>query len=57
MHPPHKYGNANTVTNNHEYYQTLVKNGTANGAASDACLTASYVSVKLEWLHLYEILY
>jgi len=24
MHPQHKLGNANTVANNHEYYQTLI---------------------------------
>jgi len=36
MHPLHKLGNANTVTNSHEYYKTLLnKNGTANGAASN----------------------
>ena len=44
MHPLHKLGNANVVANYHEYYQmTLVKNGTANGAASNAYLTTSYV--------------
>ena len=43
-HPLHKLGNANTGANSHEYYQmTLVKNGTANGAASNAYLTTSYV--------------
>jgi len=47
MHPLHKLGNANTVTNSHEYYKTLLnKNGTANGAASNAYLTTSYVPVK-----------
>jgi hypothetical protein len=46
MHPLHKLGNANTVANYHEHYQTLVKNGTANGAASNAYITASYVPVK-----------
>jgi len=45
MHPLHKLENANARTNNHEYYQTLIKNGTANGAASNAYLTASYVPV------------
>jgi hypothetical protein len=25
MHPLHKLGNANTITNYHEYYQTLLK--------------------------------
>ena len=45
MHPLRKLGNANTVANYHEYYQTLIKNGTDNGAASNAYLTASYVPV------------
>jgi hypothetical protein len=31
---------------NARYYQNLIKNGTANGAASNAYLTASYVPVK-----------
>jgi len=35
-HPLHKLKNANTVANYHEYYQTRIKNGTANGAASNA---------------------
>ena len=47
MHPLHKLGIANTVANYHEYYQTLIKNGTANGAASNAYLTASYVPDKM----------
>jgi len=44
MYPLYKLGNANanTVTNYHEYYQTLTK----NGAASNAYLTASYVPAK-----------
>jgi hypothetical protein len=46
MHPLHKLGNANTIANYHEYYQTLIKNGTANGAASNAYLAASYVPVR-----------
>ena len=45
MHLLHKLGNPNTVANYHEYYQTLIKNGTDNGAASNAYLTASYVPV------------
>jgi len=44
--PPHKLGNANTVANYHKYYHTLLKNGTANGAASNAYLTTSYIPVK-----------
>ena len=51
MHPLHKRGNANTVANYHENYQTLVKNGTDksgtdNRFASDTYLTASYVPLK-----------
>jgi hypothetical protein len=46
MHPLHKLANANTEADYHEYYKTLIKNGTANGAASNAYLTASYVPVK-----------
>jgi hypothetical protein len=42
----HKLGNANTVANYHGYYQTLIKNGTADGATRNACLTTSYVFVK-----------
>ena len=38
MHPFHKRGNANTITDFHEYFQTLFKIGTANGAASNAYL-------------------
>ena len=34
------------ISNYHGYYQTLIKNGTVNGAASNAYLTASYVPVK-----------
>ena len=46
MHPLQKLGNANTVANYHDYYQTLIKNGTADGAASNTYLTASYAPVK-----------
>jgi len=46
MHPLHNLGNANTVANCHDYYQTLIKIGTANRDASNAYLTASYVSIK-----------
>ena len=53
MHPLHKLGNANIVANYHEYYQTLIKNGTANGAASNAYLTTSYVPVNQ--VHNYEV--
>ena len=51
MHPLHKLGNANTIANYHEYYQTLIRNGAAaNGAASNAYLTASYVPVKTKYI-------
>ena len=44
----HKLGNANIIAKDREYYQTLIKNGngTVNGAASNAYLTASYVPAK-----------
>jgi len=32
MHLLHKLGNAKTEANYHAYYQTLIKDGTANGA-------------------------
>ena len=34
-HPLYKLGNSN-IANYHKYYQTLIKNGNANGAASSA---------------------
>ena len=46
MHLLHKLGNAKTEANYHAYYQTLIKDGTANGATSNACLTSSNVSFK-----------
>ena len=46
MHPLHKLGNVNTVANYLKYNQNLIKNGTANGAASNAYLAASYVPVR-----------
>ena len=42
----HKLGDANTIANYHGYYQTLIKNGTANGAASNTYLITSYVPAK-----------
>jgi len=36
MHFLHKLGNATTEANYHAYYQTLIKDSTANGAASNA---------------------
>jgi len=46
MHHLHKLGNASTKANYHEYYQTHIKNGRANEAASNAYLTVSYVPAK-----------
>jgi hypothetical protein len=47
MQPLHKVGNPNSIANYHECYQTLIQNGTVNGAASsNAYLTASYEPVK-----------
>ena len=47
MHLLHKLGNAKTEANYyHAYCQTLIKDGTANGAASNAYLTSSNVSFK-----------
>jgi hypothetical protein len=46
MHLLHKLGNAKTEANYHAYYQTLIKNGTANGAISNAYLTSSDVPFK-----------
>ena len=41
MHLLHKLGNAKTEADYHAYYQTLIKDGTANGATSNAYLTPS----------------
>ena len=46
MHFLHKLGNAKTEANDRAYYQTLIKDGTANVAASNAYLTSSNVSFK-----------
>jgi len=46
MHFLHKLGNAKTVAIYHAYYQTLIKDGTANGAISNAYLTSSDVPFK-----------
>ena len=46
MHLLHKLGNAKTEANYHAYYQTLIKDSTANGAASKAYLTSSDVPFK-----------
>jgi hypothetical protein len=46
MHLLHKPGDANTEANYHAYYQTLIKDGTANGATSNAYLTSSDVPFK-----------
>jgi len=41
MHLLHKLGNAKTEANYHAYYQTLIKDGTANGATSNAYLSSN----------------
>jgi len=46
MHLLHKLGSAKTEANYHAYYQTLIKDGTANGATSNVYLTSSDVSFK-----------
>ena len=47
MHLLHKLGNAKTEANYHAYdYQALTKDGTANGATSNAYLTSSDVPFK-----------
>ena len=43
MHLLQKLGNAKTEANYHAYYLTLIKDGTANGATSNAYLTSSNV--------------
>jgi hypothetical protein len=52
MHLLHKLGNAKTEANYHAYYQTLIKDGTDNGAASNAYLTSSNVSFKTKCIIL-----
>jgi len=52
MHPLHKLGNANTVANYHVYYQTLTKNGTINGEARNAYLTASSVPIRTKCINI-----
>jgi len=46
IHLLHKLGNAKTEANYRAYYQTLIKDGTANGATSNAYLTSSNVPFK-----------
>jgi hypothetical protein len=46
MHFLYELGNAKTEANYHAYYQTLIKNGTANVAISNAYLTSSDVPFK-----------
>jgi len=52
MHLLHNLGNAKTEANYHAYYQTLIKDGTANGATSNAYLTSSIVSYKTKCIIL-----
>ena len=42
----HKLGNAKTEASYRAYYQTLIKDGTANGATSNAYLKSSNVPCK-----------
>ena len=42
----YKLGIAKTEANYHAYYQTLIKDGPANGATSNAYLASSYVPFK-----------
>jgi hypothetical protein len=46
MHFLHKLEIAKTYANYHANYQTLIKDGTANGATSNAYLTSSYIPFK-----------
>ena len=55
MHFLHKLGNAKTEANYHAYYQTLIMDGTANGAASNAYLTSSDVPLKTKCIIMKEI--
>ena len=56
MHLLHKLGNAKTEANYHVYYQTLIKDGSANGATSNAYLTSSNVPFKTNvQMYHYEI--
>jgi len=48
MHLLHKLGNAKTEANYRAYYQTLIKDGTANGATSNTYLTSSDVPFKTQ---------
>jgi hypothetical protein len=52
MHLLHKLGSAKTEANYHAYYQTLIKDGTANGATSNAYLTSSDVPSKTKCIIL-----
>ena len=52
MHLFHKLGNAKTEANYHAYYQTLIKDGNANGATSNAYLTSSNVSFKTKCINM-----
>jgi hypothetical protein len=52
MHLLHKPGNAKAEANYHAYYQTLIKDGTANGATSNAYLTSSDVPFKTKCIIL-----
>ena len=55
MHLLLKLGYAKTEAIDHAYYQTLIKDGTANGATSNAYLTSSNVPFKTKRIMHYEI--
>ena len=57
MHLLHKLGNAKNEANYHAYYQTLIKDGTANGAISNAYLTSSDVPFKTKCIIMKFALY
>jgi hypothetical protein len=52
MHYFHKLENAKTEANYHAYYQTLIKDGTANGATSNAYLTSSDVPFRTKYINM-----
>jgi hypothetical protein len=57
MHLLHKLGNAKIESNYHAYYQTLIKDGTANEANSNAYLTSSDVPFKTKCIIMKFALY
>jgi hypothetical protein len=53
MHLLHELRNAKTEANYHAYYQTLIKDGIANGATSNAYQTSSDVPFKTKCIMKY----